>query len=162
VNVSFARWGQWLPLSLLKALPAEPYVWQSGAVLCTEFRRQGWTLLTFAAYGLRMRILNFILLLSLAVLTACSTGPRLPVDYMGKIKTQAPVPDMAACIGRFVAVTPVPSEGGLVVDAPNAQPPRRYTVTQAKTETVVMIQGNYTSDLAASDSAAVKCAMPVR
>jgi hypothetical protein len=131
------------------------------ACFVPKFRRQGWTLFAFAAYGLRMRILNLFFLPSLAVLTACATGPRLPVDYMGKIKTQATVPDMAACIGRFVAVTPVPSKDGLVVDAPNAQPPRRYTVTQAEAETVVMIQGNYTSDLAVSDTAAVKCAMPV-
>lgn len=119
-------------------------------------------MLAFAAYGLRMRILNPFFLPSLVMLTACSNGPRLPVDYMGRIKTQAAVPDMAACIGRFVAVTPVPSQDGLVVDAPNAQPPRRYTVMQAKAETVVIIQGNYTSNPAASDTAAVKCAMPTR
>jgi hypothetical protein len=151
-----------LSRSLLRALGAASYVWQRAPCSAPKFTRRGWTLLASAAYGLRMKILHLFFLPSLAVLTACSTDPRLPVDYMGRIKTQAAVPDMAACIGRSVAVTPVPSEDGFVIDAPNAQPPRRYMVMQAKEETVVIIQGHYTSDLAASDTAAVKCAMPVR
>ena len=82
----------------------------------------------------------------------------MPVDYMGSIKTQAAAPAMAACIGQAVAVTPAASQEGLVVDAPNIQPPRRYTVVQTKVQTVVTIQGPYTPGVASSDAMAVRCA----
>ena len=96
----------------------------------------------------------------MAILSACATGDRLPVDYIGRIKTQTAAPVMAACIGQFVAVEPVPSKDGLVIDVPNAQPRRRYTVAETEVETVVTIQGGYARDEAA-DAAAVKCAMSV-
>lgn len=109
-----------------------------------------------------MKILLISSLLSTAALSACATGPSLPVNYMGNIRTQADATEAAACIGRAVAVAPVPANDSLVVDAPNVQPPRRYTVVRTKVETVITIQGEYATGVAVSDAAAVKCATSVR
>ena len=111
---------------------------------------------------MHMKILRISSLLLTATLSACATGPSLPVDYMGNIKTQADATEVAGCIGRAVAVVPIPAQDGLVVDAPNVQPPRRYTVARTKVETVITIEGEYAPGVAASDAAAVKCATPVR
>ena len=98
----------------------------------------------------------------LALLSSCAHRPKLPPDYMGAIRTQTSVTDMATCIGQAVAVAPAATTNGFVVDAPNAQPPRRYTVIQDKIETVVTVQGGYGGEPVASDVAAVKCAIPPR
>lgn len=111
---------------------------------------------------MHMKILLILSLLSTATLSACATDPSLPVDYMGNIRTQADATEIAACIGRAVAVVPVPAKDGLVVDAPNVQPPRRYTVARNKVETVITLQGKYAPGVAVSDAAAVKCATTAR
>jgi hypothetical protein len=111
---------------------------------------------------MRMKILLLSSLVSAAALSACATGPGLPVDYMGNIRTQTDATEIADCIGRSVAAVPVQSKDGLVVDAPNAQPPRRYTVARTKVETVILIQGEYAPGVAVSDAAAVKCASSIR
>lgn len=98
----------------------------------------------------------------MVMLTACATSRDLPTDYIGAIKTQAGAPEVAACIGQSVAVAPVTTVDGFVVDAPNAQPARRYTITRTKEETVVMMQGGYAPGLAASDAAALKCTLRAR
>lgn len=81
---------------------------------------------------------------------------------MGNIRTQADATEVAACIGRAVAVVPVPAKDGLVVDAPSVQPPRRYTVARNKVETVITMQGEYAPGVSVSDAAAIKCATSVR
>ncbi len=106
-----------------------------------------------------MKILPGLSLFAAATLSACASGPDLPVDYRGSIKTQADPSEVAACIGQAAAITPVTGVDGLVVDAPGQSPPRRYTVTRTKAETVIMMQGGYSNDLVSSDAAALKCAL---
>lgn len=69
---------------------------------------------------------------------------------------------MATCIGQAVSAAPTSNTNGFVVDATNAQPPRRYTVVRNEVETVVTIQGGYGGEPVVSDVAAVKCAIPPR
>ena len=121
----------------------------------------GWTGRTLPAYGLGMRIV-ISLLLPMAMLSACATSRDLPADYIGTIKTQTGASEVSACVGQSVAVTPVTTADGLVVDAPGARPPRRYTIKQTKEETVIVIEGGYAPGLAASDAAALKCTMRAR
>lgn len=98
----------------------------------------------------------------LAFLSSCAHGPKLPPDYMGAIRTQTSVAYMATCIGQAVTVAPTTTTNGFVVDAPNAQPWRRYTVVQNEIETVITVQGGYGGEPVASDGAAVECAIPPR
>lgn len=108
-----------------------------------------------------MRIL-ISLLLPTAMLSACATSRDLPADYMGTIKTQTGASEVAACIGQAVAVAPMTTADGLVVDAPGARPSRRYTIQQTKEETLVVMEGSYAPGLAASDAAALKCTLRAR
>lgn len=106
-----------------------------------------------------MKIFSFFKLVPLALLSACAHGPKLPPDYMGAIRTQTSVTDMATCIGQAVSAAPTSTTNGLVVNVPNAQPPRRYTVARNEVETVVTIEGGYGGEPVVSDVAAVKCAI---
>jgi hypothetical protein len=98
----------------------------------------------------------------MAMLSACATSRDLPADYIGTIKTQTGASEVAACVGQSVAVTPVITADGLVVDAPGARPPRRYTIKQTKEETVIVIEGGYAPGLAVSDTAALECTLQAR
>lgn len=120
-----------------------------------------WTGRALPAYGLGMRIL-ISFLLPMTMLSACATSRDLPADYIGAIKTQTGASDVAACIGQSVAVAPVTTADGLMVDAPGARPSRRYTIKQTKEETVVVMEGGYATGLVASDAAALKCTLRAR
>jgi hypothetical protein len=109
-----------------------------------------------------MKIITITALSTTALLSACASGPDVPIDYMGSIRTQVTAPEMAACIGQATAVAPVTEADGLIVNAPSQTLPRRYTISRTKSETVVMMQGEYSRRLVASDAAALKCALRTR
>ena len=129
--------------------------------MCQYQSTMGWTGRTLPAYGQGMRIV-IRLLLPMAMLSACATSHDLPADYIGTIKTQTNASDVAACVGQSVAITPVTTVDGLVIDAPGARPPRRYTIKPTKEETVIVMEGGYAPGLAASDAAALKCTLRAR
>ncbi|MES3057695.1 hypothetical protein O6V14_18840 [Sphingomonas faeni] len=107
-----------------------------------------------------MKIFYVFALVPLLAATGCASAPKVPAGYAGRILTQVPAEQMAACLGQAASVAPSQTGTGLVVDVPSAQPERRYDISRDKVQTVVTIIGPYAAGTSATDQAAIACARP--
>ena len=107
-----------------------------------------------------MKSLYALALVPLLAATGCVSATKVPAGYAGRILTQVPAEQMAACIGQATSVAPTQTDAGLVIDVSSSQPGRQYQISRDKVQTVVTIVGSYAPGATATDQAAIACAKP--